>query len=123
MTIAPALAVSHGLLIMTHVTATGSIAVSDISYFYNLIAAAGVAGVWVMAFLFDWVVTRKAYQKSEDEAAMWRSNYEHERDAHQATREALQIAVQRTEAGVEAAKMATMLVEALRSRSGRGSDD
>ena len=108
---------------MTHVTATGSIAVSDISYFYNLIAAAGVAGVWVMAFLFDWVVTRKAYQKSEDEAAMWRSNYEHERDAHQATREALQIAVQRTEAGVEAAKMATMLVEALRSRSGRGSDD
>jgi hypothetical protein len=100
---------------VTHVIATGSIAVSDVSYFYNLIAAAGVAGVWVLAFLFDWVVTKKVYEKSIAERDSWRELYEHERDAHADTRDALVLASQRAEAGVEAAKVTKMLIDGLRA--------
>lgn len=118
MGIATGLIVAHRIGALSHeftVLAAGSVAVADVSFWYNLLTVAGVAGLWVVAFLFDWIVTRKVYDKAVDEATSWKSLYEHERDAHQATRDALVLANQRAEAGVEAARVTKVLIEGLRA--------
>ena len=106
--------VRQGLSVV-HSVATGSVALSDLSFWYNLIAAAGVAGLWVVAFMFDWIVSRKVYEKAVADVESWRQLYEHERSAHQDTRQALMLASQRAEAGVEAAQVTKVLIESLRA--------
>jgi hypothetical protein len=98
-----------------HVVAAGTVAVSDLSFWYNLLTIAGVAGLWVVAFLFDWIVTRRVYDKAVADGLEWKRLYEHERDAHAATRTALELAGQRADAGVEAAKVTKALIDGLRS--------
>lgn len=110
-----------GIAVPAAVMATGSVSVSDLSFWYNLLAAAGVAGVWVVAFLFDWIVTRKVYEKAVTDGLQWKALYEHEREAHQATREALTLANQRAEAGVEAARVTKALIDGLRAADRPGS--
>lgn len=106
---------------VTTVMANGSVALSDLSFWYNLIAAAGVAGLWVVAFMFDWIVSKKVYEKSVADGESWRQLYEHERSAHQDTRQALMLASQRADAGVEAARVAQVMIEGLRAADKSGS--
>lgn len=103
------------------VLAAGTVAVSDLSFWFNLLADAGVAAVWVTAFLFDWIVTRKTYEKAVADGNQWKSLYEHERDAHQDTRMALALANQRADAGVEAARVTKVLIDGLRAADKPGS--
>jgi len=100
---------------VTTVMATGTVALSDLSFWYNLIAIAGVAGLWVVAFLFDWIVSRKIYEKALADAEAWKQLYEHERAAHQDTRQALMLASQRADAGVEAASVVKVMIDGLRA--------
>lgn len=100
---------------MEHSLAAGTVAVSDLSLWYNIIITAGVAGLWVVAFLFDWIVTRRVYEKAIADGQMWKKLYEDERDAHQDTRNALALSNQRAEAGVEAAKVTKVLIDELRA--------
>ena len=123
MNIASGMTAVRGLIAVrvTGSLASGSAPVSDLSFWYDMLTIAGVAGLWVVAFLFDWIVTRKVYEKSVADGLAWKALYEGERDAHQDTRNALALASQRAEAGVEAARVTKALIDGLRSADKPGS--
>ena len=76
----------------------------------------GVAGIGLFAFIMGWRVPRATYQEAQTQRDDWKAMYEHERDSHQATRDAMLLASQRADAGVEAAPVAKIFLEAVYSR-------
>jgi hypothetical protein len=79
----------------------------------------GIAGIGLLAFWNRWIVPGSTLVDAQKERDEWKLLYEKEREAHQATREALAAASQRSDAGVEAAKVTVALIDALR-RADRG---
>jgi hypothetical protein len=83
---------------------------SFLSQFVNWGALGGVLFLIVAGFL----VPKRSHDDIKAEAADWKAAYGDERKAHQATRDALILANDRTEAAVEAAKLTRMLLEEAR---------
>lgn len=85
---------------------------------YTVITA-GLGGVGLLAFGYRWIVPGASLDDVKSERDQWRGLYEREREAHQATITAFTASSQRSDAGVEAAKVTIALVEALKgSQSG-----
>lgn len=90
-------------------------ALTYLSQFVNWGALGGVLFLIIAGFL----VPKRSHDDTKADAANWRAAYNDERQAHQATRDALVLANERTEAAVEAAKLTRMLLEeARRDRGG-----
>lgn len=82
----------------------------------------GLGGVGLLAFFNRWIVPGSSLEDMRSERDEWKSLYEKEREAHQATRDAFTAASQRADAGVESARVAVALVDALRRRELPGPD-
>lgn len=80
---------------------------------YTVITA-GLGGVGLLAFGYRWIVPGSTLDDTKAERDEWKALYEQERQAHQATIAAFTASSQRSDAGVEAAKVTIALVEALR---------
>jgi hypothetical protein len=91
-------------------------ALTYLSQFVNWGALGGVLFLIIAGML----VPKRAHEDTKAEAANWRAAYDDERKAHQATRDALVLANERTEAAVEAAKLTRMLLEEARRDPGGG---
>lgn len=89
-------------------------ALSFLSQFVNWGALGGVLFLIIAGFL----VPKRSHDDAKADAANWRGAYDNEREAHQATRDALVLANERTEAAVEAAKLTRMLLEEAKRGSG-----
>lgn len=74
----------------------------------------GLGGLGLLAFWQRWIVPGSAYADMKNERDQWKSMYEKEREAHQATRDAFIASSQRSDAGVEAARVTVQLIDALR---------
>ena len=82
----------------------------------DLIAAIlqwGVSGVVVALLLLGWLVPKGSHQEMKSDRDEWRNAYEKEREAHQATRDALAEASKAASAAVETARTATALLSTL----------
>jgi hypothetical protein len=89
-------------------------ALSYLSQFVNWGALGGVLFLIIAGFL----VPKRSHDDIKADAADWKAAYGDERKAHQATRDALVLANERTEAAVEAAKLTRMLLEEAKRGSG-----
>jgi hypothetical protein len=90
-----------------------------ISYIPTLITGAGVAGLWVLAFLRKWVVSGASHEETCQERDQWRDLYLKEQEAHSRTRESLLAANQRGDAAVESGRMVVSIMEAIRTQAGQ----
>jgi hypothetical protein len=88
-----------------------------ISSLPSLILSAGVAGVWVTAYLKNWIIQPGAHKDACDERDQWRKLYFEEHASHQRTREALVSASQRVDAATDTSKLVVTLVEALHQQA------
>lgn len=105
------------LLLASGSTSTSpSISVDTVAKLLAYVVDAGVAGVGLLAFIMGWIVPRSTHQEAQEQRDAWKLMYEHERDSHQATRDAMLLAAQRAEAGIEAAQVAKIFLEAIHSR-------
>lgn len=95
---------------------TPSVSLTDVGKLLGTLVSAGVAGIGLFAFIMGWIVPRSTHQEAQAQRDDWKAMYEHERDSHQATRDAMLLAAQRADAGIEAAQVAKMFLEAVRSR-------
>jgi hypothetical protein len=89
----------------------------------NAALETGLAGIAILSFYFRWIVPGAAMNDVKSERDQWKVLYEQERQAHQATIAAFTASSQRSDAGVEAAKVTIALVEALKGSNppaGRG---
>lgn len=86
------------------------------------VVTSGLGGIAILAFWQRWIVPGAAYNDIKTERDEWKQLYEKEREAHQATREAFTAASQRSDAGFEAAKVTTALIDALREEGRRHGD-
>lgn len=93
-----------------------SVSFADIGKLLGTLVSAGVAGIGLFAFIMGWIVPRATYQEAQAQRDDWKAMYEHERDSHQATRDAMLLAAQRADAGIEAAQVAKIFLEAVHSR-------
>lgn len=73
----------------------------------------GLPGLIVLLFLLGWLIPRGVHESVKAERDQWRKAYETEQAAHQITRSALAEANGRSDAAVEAAKMAASTLRAL----------
>lgn len=87
------------------------------------VVTSGLGGIAIVGFWQRWIVPGSAYTDMRDERDEWKALYEKEREAHQATRDALILSSQRSDAGVEAARLALPLIEVIREQGGRRGDD
>lgn len=89
----------------------------------SVLLNAGAGFLVILLIVFGFLVPKPAADHLLKEKDEWKSLYEKERDAHQATRDALVLASQRSDAGVEAAKVTSSLIDALREQGKRRDDD
>lgn len=73
----------------------------------------GVPGVVVALLLLGWLVPKGAHEQMKDDRDEWKAAYQRERDAHQATRDALAEASKAATAAVETARTTTALLSHL----------
>jgi len=92
---------------------SSGVAASVLSTAYNVITA-GLGGIGLLAFFNRWIVPGATLDDVKTERDQWKALYEQERTAHQATIAAFTASSQRSDAGVEAAKVTIALVEALK---------
>jgi len=98
---------------------SGGLSFGDFTPFVNVIIGTGFAGFVAVAFALDWIVSRGKHREVKDERDEWKALYLKEQESHQKTRDALTLASQRAEAGVEAAQVTKLLVDALREEHTR----
>lgn len=84
----------------------------DSSLITTILSSAGAGTAIIVILLLTGVLSTRNYtQRVTQDAADWKAAYDDERKAHQATRDALVLANERTEAAVETAKLTRMLLE------------
>lgn len=91
----------------------------DSGFLAAIISSAGAGTAIICVLLITGILSTRSYtSRVEKDAADWKAAYDDERKAHQATRDALVLGNERTEAAVEAAKLTRMLLEEARRGSG-----
>jgi hypothetical protein len=95
---------------------SSGVASSILGTAYDVITS-GLAGIGLLAFYNRWIVPGATLADVQAERDQWKALYEQERTAHQATIAAFTASSQRSDAGVEAAKVTIALVEALKGSS------
>lgn len=78
----------------------------------------GAIGGALFLVVTGWLIPKSAHDDVKADAANWHAAYNEEHQAHQATRDALVLANERTEAAVETAKLARALLEEARQHAG-----
>lgn len=78
----------------------------------------GVLGIILVLILLGWLIPKGMYQQMKADRDDWRGTYEKERDAHQATRDALADASRSASAAVETARTTTGLLSRLGHQAG-----
>jgi hypothetical protein len=92
---------------------SSGVATSILGTAYAVITT-GLGGIGLLAFFFRWIVPGSVLDDARTERDEWKALYEEERKAHQATKDAYAAASQRSDAGVEAARVAVALVDAFK---------
>jgi hypothetical protein len=91
----------------------------DSSLIAAILSSAGAGTAIICILLITGILSTKNYtERVIRDAADWKAAYDDERKAHQATRDALVLANERTEAAVETAKLTRMLLEEARRGTG-----
>ncbi|MFF0822419.1 hypothetical protein ACFYUR_18815 [Micromonospora haikouensis] len=86
---------------------------ADPSNVFGAILQWGVPGIVLVLILLGWLIPKGAHEQMKADRDTWRSAYETERDAHQATRDAFIDASRAANAAVETARTATGLLDKL----------
>jgi hypothetical protein len=76
----------------------------------------GPLGIGAVLYQLGLIVPKPVLSRADASADQWRTAYEAEHAAHQATREALAVASDRAEAAVEAAKVTNKLLDAVQRK-------
>lgn len=79
----------------------------------EIILGTGLAGVGLIAFWREWIVTGTAFSRERDKAAEWQKLYETETKAHAATREALVLSTRRADSADMMGEAAVRLLDGL----------
>lgn len=86
------------------------------------VVTSGLAGIGLIAFFNRWIVPGASLTEMREERDEWKTLYEKEQQAHQATRDAFTAASQRADASVEAGRVALALVESMQRQARRSLD-
>lgn len=95
---------------------TAGVSWSDLASYLTILGNAGVAGVWVFAWLKRWIVSHHELERADSERDQWHHLYMEEREAHERTRDALRIASERGEASAEALQFVANVMNTLRAQ-------
>lgn len=94
----------------------------DSSILTTVLGSAGAGTALIVVLLLTGILSTRNYtERVAKEADDWKAAYDDEHKAHQATRDALVLANERTEAAVETAKLTRMLLEEAKRGSSGGS--
>ncbi len=92
-----------------------------INYIPTVVMGTGMGGLWILAYLKDWIVSAKTHEskcKEVDartaERDAWQERYLDEVAAHQRTREAAMTSTQQASVAADPARVAVSVIEALR---------
>lgn len=91
-----------------------------INYIPTVLMNAGIGGLWILAYLKDWIVSAKTHESKCKEVAArtaerdtWQKCYLEEVAAHQRTREALMTSTQQASVAADPARVVASVIEAM----------
>jgi len=95
-----------------------------VSYIPTIVMGTGIGGVWILAYLKDWIVSAKTHESKcmevdarTAERDTWQKRYLDEVAAHQRTREALMTSSQQVGVAVDPARVVISVIEALHQQA------
>ena len=91
-----------------------------INYIPTVVMGTGMGGLWILAYLKDWIVSAKTHESKckevdarTEERDAWQKRYLDEVAAHQHTRETLITSTQQASVATDPARVAVSVIEAL----------
>ena len=88
-----------------------------INYIPTLVTSAGIGGLWLLAYLKDWIIQPKVHKEVCDDRDQWKKLYLEEAAAHRVTRDALVTASQRQDAATDTSRLAVSFMQALHQQA------